>query len=120
MAKMKSKTLQYLDLKRGVIRSAPFTVFFKKPVTITLSYSQAWASLTVGGAVTANATTTGGSTPFTYNVETGSLPAGLNINTTSGLISGTPLGSGTGSFSIKLTDSASDTVTSSVYNWTVT
>ena len=119
MAKMRSTTLQYLDLKRGVIRSAPYTVFFKKPVAITLSYSESWGSLSVGAAVNASPTLAGGTSPYTYNVETGSVPSGLTINSTSGVISGTPLGSGSGSFSVKVTDSASATVTTSVYNWTV-
>ena len=34
----------------------------------------------------------GGTTPYTYSLTSGTLPLGLTVNSSSGLVSGTPLG----------------------------
>ena len=47
---------------------------------------------------------TGGTGPYTYAVSAGALPAGLLLNSSTGVISGTPSGSGSSSFSIRATD----------------
>ncbi len=52
----------------------------------------------------------GGTNPYTYSVTTGALPTGLTLNSTSGLISGTPTAAGTASFTITATDFAGETV----------
>lgn len=123
MAKFTSRTLQYVDLKKGTIRSAPLTVFMKKKLglaTLTLSYSHSWSSLSIVTPVNVSPTMSGQTAPLTFVVETGSLPTGLSLNASTGVISGTPTQGGTnGSFSIKLTDSTTATVTSVVYNWNV-
>jgi YVTN family beta-propeller protein len=46
---------------------------------------------------------TGGTQPYTFSVATGSLPAGLTLNTSTGAITGTP--TATGAFTIQATDS---------------
>jgi hypothetical protein len=46
----------------------------------------------------------GGTSPYTYAVTTGSLPSGLSLNSSTGAITGTPLTSGTFSFTITATD----------------
>ncbi len=123
MAKFTSRTLQYVDRKKGTIRSGPLTVFMKKKLataTLTLSYSHSWASLSISSSVNVNATMSGQTAPLTFIVETGALPTGLSLNASTGVIGGTPTQGGTsGSFSIKLTDSTTATVTSVVYNWNV-
>ncbi len=123
MAKFTSRTLQYVDQKKGTIRSGPLTVFMKKKVeaaTLTLSYTYSWASLSIVSSVNVSPTMSGQTSPLAFVVETGSLPTGLSLNATTGAISGTPTQGGTnGSFSIKLTDSTTATVTSVVYNWNV-
>ena len=53
----------------------------------------------------------GGTSPYTYTVSVGSLPAGLSM--TGGLITGTPTGSGTTTLTLKVTDNVSATATSS-------
>lgn len=50
------------------------------------------------------ATPTAGTGPFTYAIATGSLPAGLSLNTATGLISGTPTSPGAASFTISVTN----------------
>jgi hypothetical protein len=61
----------------------------------------------VGVAYTFPVTVSGGTAPLTYSL-TGSLPAGLSLNTATGLISGTPTTATTSpaTFSIAATDSA--------------
>ncbi|MFN7562019.1 MAG: beta strand repeat-containing protein, partial [Prosthecobacter sp.] len=62
---------------------------------------------TVGIAYSQTASATGGTAPYTYSISAGTLPAGLTLNSTSGVISGTPTtsnGAGT-SITITATDS---------------
>jgi hypothetical protein len=55
----------------------------------------------------------GGFPPYTYTILTGSLPPGLNLNPTTGIISGTPTSAGTYPFTIQATDSASNSASNS-------
>jgi len=52
----------------------------------------------------------GGQTPYTWSLNSGSLPAGLSL-ASGGVISGTPTGTGTSNFTVKVTDSLSSTAT---------
>ena len=47
----------------------------------------------------------GGTQPYTWSVDTGSLPAGLSLDPASGVISGTPTKAATSTFTVKVTDS---------------
>ena len=49
-------------------------------------------------------TASGGTAPYTWSVSSGSLPAGITLNSSSGALSGTPTAAGTASFTIKVTD----------------
>ena len=55
-------------------------------------------------------TATGGTSPYTWSVTSGTLPAGLTLSS-SGVISGTPTTAGSNTISIKVTDSASPVAT---------
>ena len=59
---------------------------------------------TVGAAYTATLAATGGTAPYTWTLTSGTLPAGLSLATT-GVISGTPTGAGSASFTVTVTDS---------------
>jgi hypothetical protein len=65
------------------------------------------------GAVYATVTmaATGGTGPYTFAVVSGSLPAGLSLNATSGDITGTPTLAATVAFDIRATDSLNDSGT---------
>jgi hypothetical protein len=76
----------------------------------------ALAAGTVGSAYSATLTGTGGVTPYSWAVTTGSLPAGLTLGASSGTISGTPTTAGNSSFTVTLTDSGSLTATA---NYTI-
>jgi hypothetical protein len=53
-----------------------------------------------------------GTTPYTWSIASGNLPDGLSLDTDSGLVHGTSARADTFDFTIKVTDSASDTATS--------
>lgn len=48
----------------------------------------------------------GGSLPYTWSLASGTLPAGLTLNSTTGIISGKPTTAGTSVFTVSLKDSA--------------
>ena len=54
-------------------------------------------------------TTTGGTAPYAYAVNSGALPAGLSLNAATGALSGTPTAAGSFTFSVQVTDSSSGT-----------
>lgn len=58
----------------------------------------------VGAAYSYSYTATGGITPYTYSLTTGALPAGITLNTTSGVISGTPTAASSYSWRVQATD----------------
>ncbi len=70
----------------------------------------------VGTAYNQTLAATGGMTPYAWTVTTGSLPAGLSLNASTGAITGTPIGPqvGTISFTVTVTDSESPTKTATV------
>ncbi|HTQ50836.1 MAG TPA: N,N-dimethylformamidase beta subunit family domain-containing protein, partial [Candidatus Acidoferrales bacterium] len=73
------------------------------PLSITTS------SLPGGIQNAAYATTlaaSGGTTPYTWAIASGSLPPGLNLNTNSGAITGTPGSIGTYSFTVQASDAS--------------
>jgi hypothetical protein len=64
---------------------------------------------TVGVAYSATLAATGGTTPYSWSVSAGSLPAGLSLNSTTGEISGDPMFTGSRTFTITVTDNVSAT-----------
>lgn len=76
----------------------------------------------VGSPYSAQITVSGGQAPYTYSVTAGTLPTGLSLNASTGLISGTPTTT-TGSpftFTIHVTDTFGDTPASQPFTVTVT
>jgi hypothetical protein len=59
-------------------------------------------------------TATGGSGSLTWSIVSGSLPMGLALNPTTGVISGMPASSGTSNFTVQVEDSAFDVATSAL------
>ena len=87
--------------------------------TTTVTVTGTTHSGTVGTAYTAvTFTAAGGSAPYTYTVA-GSLPAGLTLNPSSGVLSGTPTTAGTSSFMIHAVDASSVGGNSSLQSVTI-
>jgi hypothetical protein len=88
---------------------------------LTLAVSQQAPQLTVQTSSLPNATAgtaysdtlaaSGGETPYRWSVTAGALPQGIQLNATSGAISGTPSASGSFSFTVAANDAASHTAT---------
>lgn len=56
-----------------------------------------------------NVSATGGTTPYSWSIFSGSLPSGVTLGSGTGLISGTPTAFGTFNFTVRVTDSATPT-----------
>jgi large repetitive protein len=59
---------------------------------------------TVGTAYSETINAVNGASPYTFAVSSGSLPAGCSLNTSTGVISGTPTTAASYSFSVQATD----------------
>jgi hypothetical protein len=62
----------------------------------------------------------GGCTPYTFAIISGMLPPGLNLNPSTGVISGTPTNSGSFDYVAQVTDCAGHTATTSNLNCGIT
>ena len=94
-----------------------------KSVTVTLTIAPVTLSITttslpsgqVGSSYSAILTSAGGTTPYTWSLTSGTLPAGLALNASTGAITGTPTATANAtSLTFKLTDSSSPAQTKSV------
>jgi len=59
----------------------------------------------IGVAYNVQISVTGGVAPYTYTVTSGSLPGGMSLNTSTGILSGTPSSLGTFNFDVTVKDS---------------
>ncbi|WP_263408473.1 beta strand repeat-containing protein [Terriglobus tenax] len=69
---------------------------------------------TVGSAYAAQLTATGGTAPYTWSIVSGSLPAGVTVVSSSGILHGMPTASGTFPVSVQATDSNNAQATASL------
>lgn len=82
---------------------------FQNPVAVSTG---SLTDGTVGAAYSQTLVATGGTTPYTWAVTAGALPAGLSLST-DGVISGTPIAAGGSSFTAGVTDSAAPAASAS-------
>ena len=82
------------------------TISAPAPPSITTT---SLAAGTVGTAYSATLQATGGLPPLTWSISVGALPAGLNLNASTGAITGTPTTAGTINFTAKVVDSVTPT-----------
>jgi hypothetical protein len=88
--------------ERGTGATKPVT-----PLEISLPGSSYLPSGGENSAYSATLAASGGTTPYTWSLSSGQLPAGLTLASSSGLISGIPTESGTFSFTVVVKDSGS-------------
>ncbi|RKY15907.1 MAG: hypothetical protein DRP63_06310 [Planctomycetota bacterium] len=67
----------------------------------------------VGTPYSTHLKATGGSSPYTWSVTNGSLPPGLSLDSSSGLVSGTPTNAGVYAFTVAVTDKRSKSASKS-------
>jgi endonuclease/exonuclease/phosphatase family metal-dependent hydrolase len=65
----------------------------------------------VGTAYSFRLAVSGGRTPLSGSIDSGALPPGLSLDSSTGIISGTPSAAGTASFTVRVTDSDGRTST---------
>jgi hypothetical protein len=87
------------------------TIVSGTPLTITTT---SLPDGVVGTAYSQAVTATGGVPPYTWSISSGSLPAGLSIAPSTGVISGTPTTTGLSSFTVLVQDSNSNTATANL------
>jgi len=92
------------------------------PVAVTVSSTTSPLQITtsslpagkVGTTYQATLTASGGTQPYIWSAPSGSLPPGLTLNSSTGVLSGSPTQQGTFSFTIHAVDSTSQSATASV------
>jgi hypothetical protein len=94
-------TLQVADSARATTTKA-FTIAVIASVKIITAAPM--VDGTAGVLYTVQFLASGGVTPYAWSVASGSIPTGLSLNTTTGLLSGTPTTPGTYAFTIAVTD----------------
>ncbi len=93
-------TVQATDAKGGIaIQAGTITVVAAPTLTFTPP-----PAAELGAAYSVQLTKSGGVGPFTWTISAGTLPAGVNLNSGTGLLSGTPTAVGTSTFTVKIVD----------------
>jgi hypothetical protein len=87
----------------GFTGQQPYTVYIGTNEVVTLSPTTL-QNTTINYSYSQPITALGGTEPYTYSVITGTLPTGLTLNSTTGVISGTPTVLQTKTFTIQAVD----------------
>ena len=97
--------MKVTDYAQNTASTAPQSLTINPPaLTITApAFNPGTVSSTYSAAPFTGA---GGTAPYTYSIYSGSLPAGLALNPSTGVISGTPTAVGVSSFVVQITDAA--------------
>ncbi len=105
-----SFTVQVKDAKNntGTQALSISIVAAAQPPTVTTTSLSAG---TVSSAYSATVSASGGTTPYTWSITAGALPAGLSLTASSGVISGTPTAAGSSSFTVQVKDAKNNTGT---------
>lgn len=107
-------TAQVTD-SNGTIATKSLSILVTSQLSITTATPMPIGIVTPATAYSQQLTATGGTAPYkAWAITSGSLPGGLTLNTTSGVISGTPNIAGTFTFTVRVTDTLNFTATKSL------
>ncbi len=102
-------TVQVGD-KNNLKASKPFAITVAGAAgTLTITTGSVLVNGLAGAAYSQALSASGGKQPYTWSITAGALPGGMQLNSASGLISGTPATAGAYAFTARVTDSASAT-----------
>ena len=93
----------------GVTAQKQFTVAISAGLTFVTPASL--PSATAGVAYSFTLKASGGQSPYSWSILQGSLPGGLSLNGATGIISGSPVSTGTFNFTVQVSDTAHTTAT---------
>jgi len=75
---------------------------------VNLNVTAQLPGATQGSSYTGSITASGGTSPYNFGVTTGQLPQGVNLDNSTGAVSGTPSASGNFNFGVTVADSKGD------------
>lgn len=99
-----------IPYQEGTIQVGDGTVTFQTASVLPTGFLTESYSLTFAAAM--------GTAPYTWSLASGTLPDGMTLAPDTGLFSGTPTAAGTHTFTLRVTDSGSDT-DDKTFSWTV-
>jgi hypothetical protein len=121
-----SFTANAYDGQNNVTRNFSITITDRAPTWVTTSPLSTFSNGSAYSA-TLSATQDDGSASISYSVFSGSIPTGLSLNSSTGVLSGTPTSSTNTTFTIRATDSISELYADRQFNlpnagpaWSVT
>jgi Putative Ig domain len=82
--------------------TAALSITVVSPLVVTTT---SLPTATTGSPYSATLTAAGGTAPYTWSITAGTLPPGLTLDASTGVISGTPSAQGNASFTVEVTDS---------------
>ncbi|WP_158225402.1 putative Ig domain-containing protein [Rhizobium sp. 11515TR] len=88
----------------GTSDPATVTITVTPPTLVLQPSAGALVNGTLATTYSQTLTASGGTAPYGYSIGSGSLPAGLSLNSSTGLLSGTPTVAGNSSFTVTATD----------------
>ena len=105
-------TVTVTDAENPAVTASKQLSIVVKPAPLMITTASLPAA-TGGAAYSATLAATGGTTPYAWSVTAGSLPPGLTLNASTGVISGIPDVAGTYDFTVTVTDAESPAMTAS-------
>ena len=108
-----------IDINGAGTTSIPGQGDFSNPAPLncsTLTLACAASSGSVNTPYSSSLVATGGVSPYTFSITSGSLPTGLSLDFSSGAITGTPTQAGPFNFTAQVVDSSGNPATNTVSN----